>query len=158
MKPANQERLDFLLNTLEKEQRHLLQTTQRLSEHEIDSAWVESLEQNPDLAERLDAFVARFARMQDTLGDKLIPELMRHMLETPGSALDNLNRMEALGLLASVDDWVEARNLRNRLVHEYMDDPVEFAMALNRAMELVVLLSDTWQRLQGWLTRYTDSR
>lgn len=146
------ERLAFLLDTVQREQAHLLLTTTRLFAGKIDAAWVKALEAHPDLAERLDAFVARFARMQDTIGDKLIPELMRHMLETPGSALDNLDRMEKLGLLASVDDWVEARNLRNRLVHEYMQDPAAFAAALNRAAELVPLLTATHERL----SRYAD--
>ncbi len=66
----------------------------------------------------LDAIVARFGRLQDTLGDKLIPELMRHWLEPVGLALDHLARMERLGYLDLIDDWVEARNLRNRRVHE----------------------------------------
>jgi len=144
------ERLRFLLATVEKEKRHLLQTTSRLFNEKINAAWVSSLETNPDLAERLDAFVARFSRLQDTVGDKLIPELMRNMLETPGAVLDNLSRMEKLGLLASMDDWVEARNLRNRLVHEYMDEPEEFAAALNRAGELVSLLGATCNALDAY--------
>ena len=102
---------------------------------------------NPDVAERLDAFVARFGRMQDTIGEKLIPAVMTHLLETPGSNLDNLNRMEKLGLLPSVDEWVEAHNLRNRLIHEYMDEPGTFAGALNRARELVTVLTTTYRNL-----------
>jgi hypothetical protein len=88
--------------------------------------------------------------MQDTMGDKLIPELRRRLLETPGATLDNLNRMEKLGLLASVTDWMEARNLRNRLVHEYMRDEAEFAGALNRAAELVPLLVDTYNAVNAY--------
>lgn len=144
------ERLDFLLETVEREKRHLLLTTRRLFSEQINADWVRSLEDHPDLAERLDAFVARFARLQDTVGDKLIPELMQHMLETPGSVIDNLNRMEKLGLLASVDDWIEARNLRNRLVHEYMRDPAEFADALKRAGDLVQLLVNTSDALKQY--------
>lgn len=144
------ERLDFLLETVERDKRHLLLTTRRLFSEQIDADWVRSLEEHPDLAERLDAFVARFARLQDTVGDKLIPELMQHMLETPGSVIDNLNRMEKLGLMASVDDWIEARNLRNRLVHEYMRDPAEFADALKRAGDLVQLLVNTSDSLKQY--------
>lgn len=143
-------RLSFLLDTVEREGRHLLTTTGRLFSEPIDAVWVKALEAAPDLAERLDAFVARFGRMQDTIGDRLIPELRRHMLETPGATLDNLNRMEKLGLLSSVTDWAEARNLRNRLVHEYMRDPDEFASALSRAHELVPLLIATYNALNGY--------
>ena len=143
-------RLEFLLDTVEREGRHLLGTTGRLFSHRIDGTWVRDLENEPELAERLDAFVTRFGRMQDTLGEKLIPELLRQMQETPGAALDNLNRMEKLGLLESVVDWIEARNLRNRLVHEYMRDPDEFASALNRGRELVPLLSDTYNSINAY--------
>ncbi|EAR23490.1 hypothetical protein [Nitrococcus mobilis] len=148
--PVDSARLLFLMDTVERQGRHLLTTTGRLFSQPIDANWVEALEENPGLAERLDAFVARFAQMQDTIGDRLIPELRRQLLETPGAALDNLNRMEKLGLLSSVIDWVEARNLRNRLVHEYMRDPEEFAAALKRAHALVPLLIETYNALNGY--------
>jgi hypothetical protein len=148
--PGDMARLVFLLETVEREGRHLLTTTARLFRRPIDAAWIDVLEQDIELAERLDAFVSRFARMQDTLGDKLVPELRRQLLETPGAALDNLNRMEKLGLLSSVLDWVEARNLRNRLVHEYQRDADDFAGALIRARELVPLLVDTYNRINSY--------
>ncbi len=142
------ERLKFLLETTRKEARHLRQTVDRLASEPISADWVAGLEDQPELSERLDAFVARFGRLQDTLGDKLVPELLRHWLEHVGPALDNLSRMERLGHLDSIDDWMEARNLRNRLVHEYMRDPEEFAEALQRALELVALLEQTRDRLE----------
>lgn len=144
------DRLLFLLETVEKEGRHLIGTTARLFAETVDAAWVKRLEDQPELAERTDAFATRFGRMQDTMGDKLIPELRRRLLETPGATLDNLNRMEKLGLLASVTDWMEARNLRNRLVHEYMRDEAEFAGALNRAAELVPLLVGTYNAVNAY--------
>jgi len=145
------ERLMFLLQIVGREGRHLLGTTARLFVEPIDVAWVRRLEEQPDLSERTDAFATRFGRMQDTLGDKLIPELLRRLLETPGAALDNLNRMEKLGLLASLADWMEARNLHNRVIHEYMRDEAEFAGALNRAAELVPLLVDTYNAVNDYI-------
>lgn len=59
--------------------------------------------------------------------------------------------MEKLGLLVSVVDWVEARALRNRLVHEYLQDAAEFAAALNRARELVPLLVHTYNLLNAYI-------
>ncbi len=147
---ADHSRLSFLLDTVYREGRHLLGTCERLFVTTIDVDWVMALDQEIDLAERLDAFVARFGRMQDTIGDKLVPELLRQMLETPSAALNNLNRLEKLGLLPSVLDWIEARNLRNRLVHEYMRDPEDFAGALDRARELVPLLIETFNRINAY--------
>lgn len=154
MTKKNHLRLEHLLVVASKEVKYLEQTTQRLSTEQIDMNWVAQLHSKPELAERIDAFVARFGRLQDNLGDKLMPELMRQMLETPKSAIDNLNRMEKLGLLASMVDWVEARNLRNRLVHEYVDDNQEFAEAVNRAIELVALLTDTYERLSRYAEQH----
>ena len=150
MTERSNDRFLFLLETVEKEGRHLIGTTARLFAETVDAAWVKRLEDQPELAERTDAFATRFGRMQDTLGDKLIPELRRRLLETPGATLDNLNRMEKLGLLASVTDWMEARYLRNRLVHEYMRDEAEFAGALNRAAELVLLLVGTYNAVNAY--------
>ena len=154
MSNGDTDRLHFLLDTVAREGRQLLGTAGRLFATRVDATWVANLEQKPEAAERVDAFVARFGRMQDTIGDKLIPELRRRLAETPAAALDNLNRMEKLGLLGSVADWIEARNLRNRLVHEYMRDPEEFAGALNRAHQLVSLLVQTYDNLN----RYAKTR
>lgn len=144
---AEQERFLSLLEIVRREGDLLLKTDARLFKANLDAAWVERLEKEEDLAERLDAFVSRFGRMQDTLGDKLIPSLLRSLAEKPGSALDNLNRAEKLGLLTSVVEWLDVRNLRNKLVHEYMVDAEEFAMALNQAHVVVTLLVATYNAI-----------
>lgn len=137
-------RLCFLLDVVAREGHHLVDTYGRLFVDEFDSGWLARLESDPVLSERVDAFAARFGRMQDTLGEKLIPELLRCLAERPGAVLDNLRRLERLELLTSATDWIEARNLRNRLVHEYVRDPEEFIGALKRSGELVALLVSTF--------------
>ena len=48
----------------------------------------------------------------------------------PGDVtLDNLSRMQRLGLIASADEWLQMRGLYNRRVHEYCDRPVAPAPA-----------------------------
>jgi len=47
--------------------------------------------------DRLGSFGAKFARMQDTVVDKLIPALLRAAGESVFAAIDNLGRMERLG-------------------------------------------------------------
>ena len=143
-------RLLALVKIVWREGALLLKTDARLFAAELDAAWVERLENDDDLAERLDAFVSRFGRMQDTVGDKLIPALLRSMAEKTGSALDNLNRAEKLGFLPSVEQWLDARNLRNKLVHEYMSDPEEFASALNTAHLTVPLLVTTYNAINHY--------
>ena len=62
-----------------------------------------------------------------------LPLLLEALLEPQGSVLDNLNRAEALGWVRSAADWAALRLLRNRMVHEYVDDPELLAEALNAA-------------------------
>jgi len=70
--------------------------------------------------------------------------------EHPGAAIDNLNRAERLGLLDDVDQWLGARRLRNRLVHEYMEDPEDMAMALTEACTFTDTLHQTLDRISSY--------
>jgi Asp-tRNA(Asn)/Glu-tRNA(Gln) amidotransferase A subunit family amidase len=109
---------------------------------------VRRLRHDIDLAERVDAFVARFGRLQDTVADKLLPALLQAKAESVGPALDNLNKAERFGWLASVDEWLVVRKLRNRMIHEYVKDPAELAQALQAAHDFVPLLVNTAQRMR----------
>ena len=78
----------------------------------------QKIEADPILAERLDAFVSRFGRLQDTVGDKLLPALLTALAEKTGPAIDNLDKAEKFGFIESADGWMEMRRLRNQMVHE----------------------------------------
>ncbi len=144
---GDQARLSFLLETVALEAAHLKLTDERLFKRPFDIERAQALSTNVDDAERVDAFVARFGRLQDTLGDKLLPTLLRALAEPVGPAIDNLDRAEKLGLLSSADEWVAARKLRNRMVHEYVRDAAELAAALDAGHQFVVLLTTFAARL-----------
>ena len=127
---SQQERLAFLARVTEKECVHLLQTDTRLFVNLFTVEEAQRIELDPILAERLDAFVSRFGRLQDTVGDKLLPALLVSMAEKPGAAIDNLDRAEKLGLIESAEAWMEMRRLRNQMVHEYIEDLAVLASAL----------------------------
>jgi hypothetical protein len=146
--PANpaQQRLAFLLETVALEAQQLLGTDQRLFAQPFDALRAATLRDDALLAERLDAFAARFARLQDTTGDKLLPALLQRLGEPVGSVLDNLDRAHRLGLLQHpAEDWLAARALRNRMVHEYIRNPAALADAVNAAhaaIPMLVMLSE----------------
>jgi hypothetical protein len=125
---------------VELEARHLLDTDSRLFGLPFSAERAAALRDDIDQSERTDAFVARFARLQDTVADKLLPEFLRGLAEPVGAAIDNLDRAEKLGLIASADEWLASRKLRNRMVHEYVRDAVELAEALNQGHALVPML------------------
>ena len=141
MSDSLQMRLAFLLETADLESRHLAATDARLFAVPFTPERAATLSTDEALAERLDAFVARFARVQDTAGDKLLPVLLQRIGEPVGSALDNLDRAARLGLLtATSETWMAARSLRNRMVHDYIRNATLLAEALNAAHAAIPML------------------
>lgn len=138
---AQTSRLRFLLETVALESAHLRTTDRRLFLVPFTADRAKALRTDDDLSERLDAFVARFSRLQDTADDKLLPALLVRVGEPVGSALDNLDRAARLGLLAEGSEvWLAARALRNRMVHEYIRQPEALAEAVTAAHEAVPML------------------
>jgi hypothetical protein len=138
---AARARRAFLLETVTLEAEHLQATDERLFAEPFTAERAGSLRADALLAERLDAYAARFARLQDTAGDKLLPALLARLGEPLGSVLDNLDRAGRLGLLSQTSEtWVAARTLRNRMVHEYIRSPSVLAEAVNAAHEQVPML------------------
>ncbi|MDX8379218.1 MAG: hypothetical protein R8K48_04115 [Gallionella sp.] len=144
---SNQFIVEQLIRVTAKEARYLEKTARRLRAQNVDLLWVESLENNDEHSEMLDAFVSRYGRLQDTLGDKLLPAILRAGLEKIGSQLDNLLRAEKLGWIESTQEWVERRELRNRLVHEYMESADDLLSALQQAMQAVHVLTEAQLRM-----------
>ena len=136
-----------LLRITAKEVHYLERTRNRLISHQINLEWVNSLANSDAHSDILDAFVARFGRLQDRLGDKLLPTLLRLNMEKVGSQLDNLILVEKLGWLSSTDDWIELRGLRNLLIHEYLQSPSDLLKPLLQALEAVSLLGQVHLRL-----------
>lgn len=137
---AETERLRFLREVTELEARYLAQTDARLFATPLSVAQVQRLPSEPDTAERVDAFVARLGRLQDGLTDKLLPALLQRLAEPVGPVIDNLNRAERWGWLISTDDWLRLRQLRNRMIHEYVKDPAVLSDALNAGHAAVPML------------------
>jgi hypothetical protein len=133
-------RLQFLARVIRKECKHLINTDQRLFGGLFSLEQAFRLEEDPDLAERVEAFVGRFGRLQDTVGDKLLPLLLAALGEKSSAAIDNLDRAERLELLNSADEWMTMRNLRNQMVHEYVEDPVVLNSALQTGHSFVPTL------------------
>jgi hypothetical protein len=130
-------RLQFLVRVVRKECRHLVTTDQRLFGSEFSLQQATRLEEDLDLAERAEAFVGRFGRLQDTLGDKLLPLLLSALGESISSVIDNLDRAERLGIIKSADEWMVMRNLRNQMINEYVEDPVILHSALQSGHDFV---------------------
>lgn len=150
-------RLQFLLRVAQRECKHLQATDQRVFDVPFTVERARQLDADAGFSERVEAFAARFGRLQDTLGDKLIPALLRALGEPVGAVIDNLDRAERLGWLVSADEWLSTRRLRNQMIHEYIEDLVILANALGSAHARVPMLVTACAALQaemdrrGWL-------
>jgi uncharacterized protein YutE (UPF0331/DUF86 family) len=78
--------------------------------------------------------------MQDNMVDKFLPLYLQQQGEITASAIDNLRKLERIGLIDNAEAWVEMRQLRNRLVHEYIRRPDLMLQQLLKAKALAAEL------------------
>jgi len=136
----------------EKEFQHLEPTRSPLFQgNTINEHWVNGLEAGDARQDTLEAFTPRFARLQDTLGDKLLPRFFLLTGEKPGTFLDNLNRAERLGLIDSAAERLPLRTLRNKLIHDYMENARYFAESLNLANRSIDSLKEVYRRIVDYV-------
>lgn len=109
---------------------------------------MQALAKREDLAEKIDAFVGRFGRLQDHIGEKLIPRFAALLGSVPKSLLDNLAYAERTGWIDSAEEFVGARKLRNLLIHEYMAEAELFLESLQAADGATHMLIDVVTRIK----------
>ena len=142
-------RLKQLLSVLDKEDILLQDVAKRLFNHtELDPVWLQKILNTPSGIDRFESFTSKFNRMQDTFTDKLVPLFLKLSGEIPATAIDNLHRLEQIQIINNADAWVDMRLLRNKLVHEYVDNIEELFNHLLLAKELSVELHDSFQKIK----------
>lgn len=146
--PEYAESARLALELAEKEVAHLAYTHRTLFAQPIDLQWVQALATREDLAEKIDAFVGRFGRLQDQIGEKLIPRFVALLGSAPKSLLDNLAYAERADWIDSAEEFVGARKLRNLLIHEYMAEAELFLDALQAAEGATHLLIDAVAKIK----------
>lgn len=158
---ATVQRLVSALALAERERTVLIDTKGRLSpgDQPVTASWLDGIATAPGRGDLVEAFAARFGRFQDRLGGKVLPALLGALGEPSGPLLDNLERAHRFGWIDDPQDWLTARALRNRLVHDYVADTIELAAALNAAGARVTMLTAAFDRMdaaaksRGWVAR-----
>jgi uncharacterized protein with HEPN domain len=144
-------RLLQLLSITNKEAQHLEAVAQRLLTILPDNE--EQLREKinqPQFIDTLESFTAKFSRMQDTIADKLLPVFLQTAGEQTGTVIENLNRAEKLSLISDTQQWLMARGLRNKLVHEYIENLQELLEAIELAREFVTELINSYKAIQSY--------
>ena len=99
----------------------------------LDSQRVETILEDEALLSILDQIAYRYSKLQDSLA-----KLIRSYLYMKGENVENLtiidvlNKAEKFDLGITKDKWLELRELRNMLVHEYESEKSKIAYALNK--------------------------
>lgn len=138
--PRAAERVKSLARIVTLEVKHLLATDRRLFAEPFTIERARRIAEDETLSERVDAFVSRFSRLQDTIGDKLLPAYLAAHGERVATFTENLDRAERLGLIDDAQAWFDMRKLRNQMVHEYIEDPAVLASALQAGHDFVPAL------------------
>ena len=94
--------------------------------------------------------ISRFGKLQDVIGSKIFPLLLE--MSNQGrenlSFLDTLHRLEKLGLLPDAKEWIDMRELRNQLTHDYPNNPDLMADNLNKVFKAGKNLVRYWHGLK----------
>lgn len=78
----------------------------------------------------LDAYLKRFSSIQDFLGAKIFA-LLLEVAGIDGSKMSEvLYHIEKEGIIDSLDQWIELREIRNELEHDYPEELQEALMDL----------------------------
>ena len=97
----------------------------------------------------IDFFIYRFTKIQDRMGEKLFPIVLKelHEYKSSMSLIDILHRLEKLELLESSDTWIDYRKLRNALTHEYPDNEDEMIESIALAIVVYGDLKKIYNRM-----------
>lgn len=105
--------------------------------------------------EELDHFeglTSRFARLSDVLIQKIFRLIETFDLDLPGTVRDRINRAEKKGLVSSAKIFVEIRDLRNEIAHEYL--PTKLGKIYEQVMEWTPIILESVQYVKKYCKKY----
>ena len=98
--------------------------------------------------ESCEALTSRFARLSDLLVQRLFRTLDQVELADDGTILDRLARAEKRGIITSVEEWRELRELRNEIAHDYLIESSD--RVLTEAYQRSPALLDAVEKIAGY--------
>ena len=102
----------------------------------------------------LDQFAYRYTRLQDDMGVRLMPAILRALGEDVATmpAFDRFARLEQLGWLPSADNWNVLRQIRNQFAHDYPDSVNErferLQAAIGAAQQMIAIMAQIASKIR----------
>jgi len=97
----------------------------------------------------LDAYLKRFASLQDFLGAKIFPLLLEIAGINANKMSEVLSLIEKEEIIDSIENWIELREVRNELEHDYPEE-------LKDALDDLKYCIDNFTRLQNYYKNSLD--
>jgi len=102
--------------------------------------------------EPFEALTGRFSRLSDLLIQKMFRLINQLDLEESGTIRDQINRAEKKKLIASAEEFVDIRELRNSIAHEY--DSTAMTSIFLDVMGYCPVLFDAVERIHHYSQKY----
>jgi len=141
-----------LLNEIQKHINRLEYAFERLKELEyipLNYKKVDEILKREELVPLLDQIIYRFFKIQEILG-----KLLRGYLYINGENVENLPILDVVniankyGIEIDKEKWLELRELRNILVHEYEDETCKIADTINKIYNELKLIKRVLEQLK----------
>ena len=99
----------------------------------------------------IDQYLYRFSKLQDTLGQRVFRLIYKiyEPFEENITFIDLLNRLEKLGFLENTKEWINLRDKRNQIAHQYDDEPYEMTQAINGLLNQKNILKAIYLKIKN---------
>ncbi len=110
-------------------------------------------EEDDEIIKTIDAFIFRYTKLQDFVGDKLFKRLLAAIGEYKSnmSYIDVLDKLEKLEIISSSDNWINFRQLRNQLTHEYPDNISDIIDGIKLAIDYFEVLKNDLYSIKEYI-------
>lgn len=104
----------------------------------------------------IDAFIFRFIKLQDHLGKNFFPVLLAKIDVSQDNMplIDVLDRLEKIGLLSDSERWMDYRDVRNRITHEYPEDKTNIIQTIEDAMVYFKEIKQAVKHLETYISKH----
>jgi hypothetical protein len=112
----------------------------------------------PEQISFTDQLIYRFSKLQDLMGRKLFVFILQGLGEDTENIpfIDILNRLEKLSIMADPDQWLELRETRNLVTHEYPYHQDEYVEGLNALYNQSLKLSEIYSGIIDFTEKRFD--
>ena len=121
---------------------------------------VEKIDLDKDLSKSelylLDTYSARFSRCIDVFENKILKTIAAVVDGKYMTALDLFNKMEQLKIITSAKSFYKAKQLRNRIVHEYAEN--DWVKIIKNAIDYAPFILQSYETTIAYCNEIIENR